>query len=103
MPDMLKWHVGKAHKKTLRQAERLLVEAFRLVADHSNAYGDHAERVDRFNRVMLMVEHLLASLEAMKYELDVNIREDAGRQRRNVTMRFIQLKKYGDSRGLELR
>lgn len=101
--DVLRLRVGKAHRKVIRQAERLLIEAFRLVADHSNLYGDHVERVARFNRVMLMVEHLLASLEIMKHELDGGTREEAGKQRRNISMRHTQLKRYGESRGLELR
>ena len=101
MPDMLAWHVAKAHRKTVRSAEHLLIEAFRLVADHSNLYGDHTERVVRFNRMMLTVEHLVASLEVMKYELGTADQKEAGKQRRNLAVRHIQLRKYGDARGLE--
>lgn len=96
-------HCWKAHKRTVRSALALLIEALRIVADHDNLLGSHAEKMVRFNRIMLTVQHLEAALEQLKYDLAPEKALQAGQQRREVAVRYTQLKKYGDSRGLELR
>lgn len=92
-------NLWKAHQRTVKTARKLLKEATKLAASHGTHL--HDTKMVIFNRRMSMVRHLIAVLDELKHEMPRQYCRKAGLLRREIEVGYIQLRKYGDLRGLE--